>query len=195
MASKLTYLFGPKAEQWTFDPEYLPFVTPFQIRWKIVELSLAILDLNSRETVLWDMFAGIGTDSMEFSPHVKRVICTELNKSTYDNMMKNISNFEFKNIETYNIDCCSRTFKKANVVFFDPPWGETYVSGKDFDFKDVTLADGTNVVDLAHKIHSKYGTMIIKSPYESSTFEVEFDKYVKKIVAFPKAKLKFLILN
>jgi len=148
---------------------------------------------------LWDMFGGVGTDSVLFATLCKHVFTTELNSETYSNLLKNIDEFEVTNITAKHADCSIEATHEQgmdiNFVYFDPPWGTEYVSGEDFDFNSVKLSSGMTVPTVLRLVHEKYGYVIVKQPYLCSTFEKEFQPWISKMYGFPRQKLKFLFLE
>lgn len=192
MSSKSKYLFGPYADKWHYNESYLHFVTPFQIRHIIASHAKK---QYPRTTCIWDMFSGIGCDSVTLNQVLRaKIICTELNVDTYDNLCKNTA--ANSNIRPYNKDCSEFVPDVVpDLIFFDPPWGSAFESGKGFDFNQVNLHNGTNVIELLHQIVDTYGNVIVKAPYDCTTFEDEFEPLITKIYAFPKPKLKFLFIQ
>jgi len=195
MDSKINYLFGENSEQWNYGHSYLHYVTPWQIGEKVVDLADQHYDLAEHN--LWDMFAGIGTDTVKFATYCKKITCTEIDPGTYENLTKNLSAFKVENTETYNLDCLELLEKvsKDDIIYFDPPWGDKFESGKEFDFKSIRLPNGISIVELLHRLHEKHDKIIIKSPYDCTTFEMELDKHITKVYGFPKPKLKYIFLN
>lgn len=195
--SKLYYLLGPGYERWRcHDIEYYAFITPKIIINKIIELSKEHFQGLS-DKVIWDMFAGIGCDGLRLAKYAGKVICTELREQTFQDLEQNIQQMDVCNVEAYNTDCCSMiTSPKimCNIVYFDPPWGDTFQSGQPFDFKDVILDDGTAVLDLASSVSESHH-MIIKAPISSDSFEDLFGERVSEVFTFTQQKLKFLIVK
>ncbi len=188
--NKLVYLFGEKHESWKYEKNYLSFVTPYLISSKVSHIANEKLDLSNK--VIWDMFAGIGADSIYFSKYSKSVISTEINKTTYQHLCDNIDTFNCNNITTINSDCCLID-NGADLVFFDPPWGSTFISGNTFKFEELVLLNGVKILDLAEKVFDKYKTLIIKSPLKCESFEVLFGSHITSIWTFKNQKLKFLL--
>jgi predicted RNA methylase len=191
--SKLQYLFGSRYREWKMAPEYLMYATPHIISDKIVQLANEQFLLA--QMVVWDMFAGIGTDALKFSSRAGKVVCTEINPVTFQHLTENIGHFKTKNnIETYNIDCCHFPgADSVNLAYFDPPWGSSFKSGCAFDFSDVVLDNGKNVMELASEVHQRY-PMIIKSPALCDTFEEAFRDDIIRVHTFPQQKLKFIFV-
>ena len=195
--SKLYYLLDSNHDEWIYsDSDYLSYITPHIIIEKIISLSKEHFHgLNDK--VIWDMFAGIGCDGLRLSTHSGKVICTEIKDETYEDLVKNTEKFGV-NVETHNTDCCKKANDiRCNVIYFDPPWGETFKSGENFDFNDVILNDGTLVMDLLKQVASKYDMLIIKSPISSTSFEDALSEYEDNmlIFTFTQQKLKFLLIN
>lgn len=193
-SSKLLYLFGPDYTDWSYESEYLMYATPHIISVEITKA--ANKQFNLHKKVVWDMFAGIGTDSLKFGEKAGYMIATESNPETFANLTKNVEHFRTKkNIEIHNIDCCKFTDTgDVNLIYFDPPWGDSFKSGNMFDFRSVNLDNGKNVVELAQDMQAKY-PMIIKSPAMSDTFEEIFADNIIRIFTFPQQKLKFIFVE
>lgn len=195
--SKLYYLLGKDFALWQCShSDYYSFITPQIIINKIIELSIEHFQGLS-DKVIWDMFAGIGCDGLRFARHSGKVICTEINPDTYADLEHNVAAHDIENIKIYNKDCCSKKLQKSlmyNIVYFDPPWGDSFQSGEPFDFTDVKLADGTPILDLALKTSQQHH-LIIKSPISSDSFEQLFGDRVTEVFTFTQQKLKFMFVK
>lgn len=194
LQSKLYYLFGPTYSEWDYsNTDYLSYVTPKIIIDKIIELAKEYYQgLNDK--VIWDMFAGAGCDAIRLARHSGKVICTEIDSDTYRCLEQNIKTRDQPNIEIYNKDCCDMINTQCNIIYFDPPWGDTFRSGKDFDFNDVILNNGMTVLKLAKDLSTQHH-LIIKSPISSDSFEQVFGDRVVAIFTFTQQKLKYLFVK
>ena len=104
----LKILFGEDSNKWSYDDDNLFLITPFYISKKIAELANSIFNnnnylsfdkdhsLNKDDLLIWDMFSGIGTDSLQLAEYFK-IITTELNTNTYQLLVKNIYSFNKEN--------------------------------------------------------------------------------------------------
>ena len=197
MSRKYEYLFGPKHRLWKFPINYLSYVTPYAVSEKIAQIADHIFELSDKHRTVFDMFSGIGTDSVALSKYCKGIVCTEIVPERFEMLEHNI---KLGNnsciINKYNQDCCIDLDPSHNVsvVFFDPPWGNTFISGRNFKFEGLTLDNGQDIIGLATKMLDKYGMMIIKSPIKCESFDQEFSKDIVASYAFPKQRLKFLFL-
>ena len=193
-SSKLVYLLGTNHQDWSYETDYVMFITPEIIANQIVHLADEHFG-GLIDKVVWDMFAGIGTDAIRLAKISGKIICTELNTNTYLNMLKNIETQNVSNIDVINGDCTDHIGKiHANIIYFDPPWGDTFRSGEPFDFRDVIIG-GRNVVDLALEMQ-KHGALIIKAPYACDSFEEVFNKDdILSIFTFSQQKLKYLFVK
>jgi len=195
--SKLYYLLGSNYDTWQCrQHDYSSFITPKIIIDKIIELAKEHF-LGLSDKVIWDMFAGIGCDGIRMAKHAGKVICTEIRQDTYEDLVQNVRNLNVHNVDTYNGDCCDSKLQSDlmyNIVYFDPPWGESFRSGEPFDFANVALADGTPVLELA-KTMAEHHYMIIKSPISSDSFGQIFGDRVMEIFTFTQQKLKFMIVR
>jgi predicted RNA methylase len=171
LSFKISYLLGNNNYAYPSD-EYLKYITPSEV-FNIV-LTNANLHFNLKYKIVWDMFAGIGTDSIRLASSAGLVYSTELNKDTFECLILNISrakiNGKKSNIEAFNDDCCRNIMSNADIIYFDPPWGETFKSGVNFSFDNVLLSNGKSVMSLMKDLYKKYD-LIVKVPYLCDNFE------------------------
>lgn len=201
---KREYLFGKNHDQWIIPSnEYLNYVTPNDIADIVFKDANQSLELGVR--LIWDMFAGVGTDAIRLSRYAGRVVGTEINPATYQCFLKNIESHGADNVVAYN-DSCHRCIEKClekfsrPVIYFDPPWGQGYLSGQMFDLGAVVIgdslpgADDITVKDLLLRL--KKHDMIIKVPYLCDTVEENIDPdCIIHILTFSKHKIKFYIVR
>jgi len=195
-SSKKRYLFGKSAEQWKLPAEYLGFATALCVREKAFKEADKFYHLEDK--VVWDMFAGIGSDAVTLGQYCKTVHCTEIKKEIVEQyLIPNTDQFGNGNIQTHHSDCSSSEQKldpSPDLVYFDPPWGSTYKPGKEFSFEGVTLDNGQNVLELLDRIREQYPKLIIKAPFNCQTFEKRYNDYIARVITFPRPKLKFIFL-
>lgn len=194
LKSKLYYLFGSDYNDWNYsNKDYLSYVTPKLIIEKIIELAKEHYQgLNDK--VIWDMFAGAGCDALRLARHSGKVICTEINSDTFRCLEQNVQMKDQPNIEIHHGDCCNMMDTTCNIIYFDPPWGDTFCSGKEFDFNDVTMNNGKSVLSLAKDLSIEHH-LIIKSPIRSDSFEELFGDRVTAVFTFTQQKLKYLFVK
>lgn len=184
---KLPYLFGDK--DLSCSNLYLSFVTPHGVSEIIMQQAQEHFELGDK--TIWDMFAGIGTDSIKFAEHAYKVYCTESNQETYEYLCENTK--EYKNITTYNGNCMDYiSIVKPHIIYFDPPWGPTFKSGSDFDFNDVTI-NGCPIPKLAEQLLEN-AILIIKAPITCNSFEQILGSDID-VFTFTQQKLKFIFVN
>lgn len=208
----LKILFGKHYDKWDWKQEQLSYTTPVYIAEKIAELvkrlyKKDIVTSNQRlaKIKVWDMFAGLGVDSIclgrldDFEIHG-----TEFSEEIHELFKKNISSFEMEEkVIPYKDDCLEKLNCKEidpefgyDIVYFDPPWGDSFNGNKLFDFTEVTLSNGIYIIDLLREIYTNYSKkIVIKSPLKCNTFEnLDFLK-IERIVIFRKHHLKFIFLK
>lgn len=194
--SKFCYLLGKDYAKWTCrNEDYLSFITPDIIIQKLITLAHEHFNGLS-DKVIWDMFAGIGSDAIRLAGRAGKVICTEIDADTFDDLKENYAASRCNNMELYHGDCCDHLSTKCDIIYFDPPWGDTYRSGKQFDFNDVILSNGISVMELVERVQKGHN-LIIKSPITSDSFDKIFDpeKYTVRLFTFTQQKLKFLFIK
>ena len=198
----LRLLFGEEYQKWHYSGDFLPMVTPFYVSQEIAQCAQENFQ-NSKG--IWDMFAGIGGDTVQFAKYFP-VIATEIDIVTYSHLYDNIMAFPSdKNIVVpHNVDCVAYMnndmigyLDQVDIVYFDPPWGESFQTGTDFDFSQVNLANGVNVVALFKQIIHKFSKLIVKTPITSTTFDkILIDAGLKpQFYTFAKHRLKFIFVG
>jgi len=200
----LKILFGSKYWLWTYRIEKLSFATPYHISDQVSKYADSLYRTESVLS-LWDMFGGIGTDSINFSRYFT-VMVTELDQQTHKCLLKNLQSFNVHNVNAILGNCLSYLdIILPDVIYFDPPWGDTYKNKASiFDFDDVLLDYPTKTPNLPVKIKCtdliKYiydhvcSNIIIKSPINSDSFEKVFTNKITYIFRFPNKNLKFIFL-
>lgn len=194
-SSKLYYLLGKDYLNWSCkDEQYYYYITPHIIMQKIIDLAREHYH-SLADKVIWDMFAGIGSDGLRLALHTGKVICTEIDQVRYQDLIANFSVMGCNNVELIHDDCCNHLAVNCDIVYFDPPWGDTFQSGTAFDFSDVILNNGKCVLDLAREVHQVHH-MIIKAPITCNSFESIFaPEDIEEIYTFTQQKLKFLFVR
>lgn len=154
---------------------------------------------------LWDMFGGIGTDSIYLSKYFN-IFTTELDSLIYSNLLHNVNTHNIKNINAINDNCINLLhIINPDIVYFDPPWGDTYKPKiKNFDFQNVfidcphnsnDIVKYINCIDLIKYIYNNITRkIIIKSPINSYTFDTLFKHNIIYIQRFQHKNLKFLFI-
>lgn len=211
----LQILFGPKYWAWNYDASRLFYITPYFLSKQMARYADflynkrndSILDNNDRSMICWDMFSGIGTDAVYLSSYFS-VIASEIDANTYQLLLSNVQSFNLKNVNCIKSNCISLVDKiKPDVIYYDPPWGESYRSkNKNFDFNHVYIdypVSGTD--DLPKKVSCtdlvKYifrnvcKNIIIKSPMNSSTFDKIFAPNLAYVHKCKNKNLKFLFVT
>jgi 16S rRNA G966 N2-methylase RsmD len=195
---RIAYLLGGDSFCYPTD-EYLDFITPADM-FNIV-ISNANIHLGGlSDKVVWDMFAGIGTDSIRLARHSGKVIATELNTDTFQCLKKNVYSSGLTNIQALNRDCCRDSISistSPDIIYFDPPWGDTFQSGKPFSFNDVTLNNGWNVINLLKEVKARHADayLIIKAPYLCDVETYIAEERILSILTFSRQKLKYILVK
>lgn len=207
----LQILFGDDWHKWHYLQNQLSYVTPMHISAKIAQLAFHYYGKKTKEQVVWDMFGGLGMDAVNFSYYFK-VIVTEIDPQVFSTLQINITTLctnENKKIETLNVDALhqmNKTFlKTVNLIYFDPPWGNSFKTGEPFDFSKIAITTmindqpvEQNIMELLDKLYSKVQNIIIKSPILSDSFDNWATKKgisILQICEFPTHKLKYLFLG
>ena len=142
----LKILFGPKYWLWKFDEEKLSHITPYILSRQMSKFASYLyshiyqLKMEDSPLFLWDMFGGIGTDSINLSQYFN-IVTTENDKEIFGFLEENIKSFKLDNINLIH-DNCLRGLKRISpdIIYFDPPWGDSWRNKiKNFDFNHVYI--------------------------------------------------------
>ena len=214
----LQILFGEECAKWSYMQSQLSYVTPFHISVKMSQLANHYYGKNSKVKKVWDMFGGLGMDAINLAKYFKSIVVTEIDPKVFQCLQQNIQNLTLPvdndksdvEIEAYNQDAIAK-FRERNfihgidLVYFDPPWGNSFKTGEPFDFDNITIVTNLNgklveqnIIDLLDKISNKVANIIIKSPVLSDSFErwaARKQVSILQICEFPTHKLKYLFLN
>lgn len=207
----LKILFGQNYQLWDYDNQQLSFVTPYFLSQQMAKLTnqFYLSEKPGHQLQIWDMFAGIGTDSVYLSQYFN-VIASELSPTVYQYARNNLDNFGCSNVNLININCVSLLTRiTPDLVYFDPPWGENYNSRrKSFDFGQVMinypLANDSlpqipkkiSCLDLINYIYQNLSqNLIIKSPLNSDSYERLFGSKIIYIHKCHKKNLKFIYVK
>jgi len=211
--SGLNVLFGPKFTKWKFKSNQLYYVTPYIPRLQMCKQAGQIYQgrLRKPNIILWDMFGGIGTDSIALSQYFN-IITTEINPEVFNLLSQNVKSHGISNVQILRLNCLLLlNTVKPDIIYFDPPWGPNFSPHTDFDFREVMIDFLPKVENLnlpLLKIYMKVSStdvltyilnnitnnVIVKSPLNSNTFEQLFGSYVHHIYQYPRKNLKFLYL-
>ena len=111
-----------------YDDEALFSVTDSRSADKITEI-LSKLDGISNSSVITDMTACVGGNSISFSDKFRKVNSIELDDKRYELLKYNIHNvLGINNVDFYNgngIDLIINNQTHQDIIFMDPPWGGT----------------------------------------------------------------------
>lgn len=207
----LPLLFGPRTRDWSYDKGKLNFITPYILSTQMCRYA-SLIYRQYKPQVIWDMFGGIGSDTIELSNYFS-VITTEIDPQVYALLKQNISTYRCPNVNILKGNCLTLLpIMKPDVIYFDPPWGENYKSKmKNFDFSQVfldlpmiegdpflaTIPKKVCCTDLIMYLYKNVTqNIVIKAPLNSNTFENIFPptaiKYIFK--SSPHNNLKFIYL-
>jgi predicted RNA methylase len=195
--SGLRQLFGEDWERWKWTPQHLTYTTPRYIADKVAETALQNYPCDSvLQTSLWDMFAGLGSDTVHFAKVGYMVLATEVVPSVAKLLEQNVNQ---SNVCTNAIVRCVDCFDVINewngdIVYFDPPWGPNYSQDEDYDFNLVKLPNGKSVMDIFSQVYAKCQCIIIKAPIRCKTFE-EMNLSISKCLLFKKHRLKYYFIK
>ena len=196
----LVNLFGDNYANWCYPHDkFLTYVTPQKVSIKMAEL----IYQRYNPKYIWDMFAGIGSDSVHLATktHAKLITATEIESDVFKCLRKNVKEYlQIKPVQTDNTKYKYKKNKANTVIHYDPPWGDKFRPGKPFDFDQVKLGDDQlPITDIISNLLSQgYKAVIVKSPLLSNTIEDRFSDRIDKdtdVIKFAQNKLKYIIID
>lgn len=199
--TNIKYLLGPDSEHLEYTESFMPYVTPYHISTNVFGNLKMYMENIGTPLNIWDMFGGIGCDSrsiLEQYPSC-HLITTEYNPEIFKMLQHNLQAFNQSIWYAHNCDCVDhlKNIKmglapKPDIIYFDPPWGETFVSGEIFDFNNLKLPNGHMVMELFREILEICPNVVVKLPVLTDTFEIEFENQFRKVSIYRQQKLKFI---
>jgi len=147
--------------------------------------------LNPLRSVVCDLTAGVGGNTLSFSNYFNQVHAVEIVKDRYDDLINNSNVYKCKNIFFYN--SCAIKFINENlqytnpsVLFIDPPWGG--VDYKKSESLELKLGD-IPLEDLLIMILNKFSII-----YNSCNKNLEYSSEHNKLIIFKLPK-NYNIIN
>lgn len=145
---------------------------------RIKESLFAMIQLNLKNAVVLDLFAGSGSLGIEaVSNGAKEAYFVDKNKICIDNLKKNT--LAIKNCNLYNLDYVNalKEFKKNNIkfdiVFLDPPYDLNLINSS------IELLIENNLLNLNALIICEYTKEIINTNLKIYKEKKYGDKYIK----------------
>lgn len=110
------------------DHECVSFVTPPYDAKKISEITAQHIKKykqNLKDVILVDATACVGGDTIMSSSIFGKVIAIELNNDRYENLVHNVNQYSFTNIEVLNGDSTViiPNLSNIDIINLDVPWG------------------------------------------------------------------------
>ena len=197
----LQLLFGQNHDDWQYTESILSSVTPRMVSEKVAEICHQIYQTThpaQTPQTLWDPFGGTGLDTVSFSKYYD-TITTELDAELFECLRQNVTRFHASD-HRYEVLCADATVyrptRTVDLIYLDPPWGETFRTGEVFDLMQIKLQNQTSVMDYIEDLRQHVTkNMIIKSPIKNDNFREVWGDRVKWEVQFEKFRLKFFYLT
>jgi 16S rRNA G966 N2-methylase RsmD len=188
------YLFDTLALQYP-DIGYLSYVTPHSVGLTVFKHLDSLIPLN--QLAIWDVCAGIGTDSLRLSQLAGKVIATERDARVYECLVQNTAKNE--KIVPYLGDCTTWLDKLQSaydLAYFDPPWGANFQSGQPFELSKIRLGEQqVPVLEFLEQLRHN-GPVLVKMPYYCYTLESRYTaEQILATLGFSQQKLKFMVLK
>ena len=190
MTSKIAYLLSDDERDSLEYPDenYLNYVTPHSISSKVFSLVQCYFCLEDK--VIWDMFCGVGTDSLRLAQRSGKVLCTEIDERVYEKLLVNVKTCD--KIETYNVSCLDIDLN-PDVIYFDPPWGETF-DEPGFNFLSVMIGN-KSIRDILQSKYEKHD-LVVKTPLSSGDISFLFQpEDIVHIMRFSTQKLVYYVIK
>ena len=192
MENGLRLLFGAKPDEWEYSFKSLRLTTPIKVSYDIMDTIVKIWDIpTSPETTIWDMFAGIGRDSVTFLKAQWVVHSSEQDPATFSILEKNmVSHTDPSSQYTlYNVDCTTIDIVPT-ICYMDPPWGPTFLPNTNFDFSKIVIS-GIPVLTIIRELLTKVQYLVIKTPWNCDTLDV----FHSHVYENPERRLKVYFIR
>tara|TARA_A100001015_G_scaffold287644_1_gene357632 strand:+ start:1198 stop:1839 length:642 start_codon:yes stop_codon:yes gene_type:complete len=118
-----------------------------------------------------DATAGIGGNVLSFAKYFSKVYAVELDKTRFEHLENNVSNYSYDNIKCINgdsIEIIKNGLEKfdsnPDVIFFDPPWGGPsykYIKDVELELSNYKLLD---IIELIFNL-KKVKFVVFKIPF------------------------------
>lgn len=129
-------LNGVDLKSLKIDYDCVSFITPHNDSKKIAEFAIKHIKKyksNPKTITVVDSTACVGGDSIMLCHKFGNVISIEIDSNRYNNLVFNLNQYKFKNVEIINGDSTKiiPTLPVIDIIFIDVPWG-----GKDYKTKE-----------------------------------------------------------
>ena len=195
--SREVYVFGNgKPLKYPFQ-KYLTYATPHSIAEIVFQSANEQLELGDK--VVLDMFAGVGSDSLQLAKWAGRVDALEVHGETYGCLHTNVESSGRLNVKPHRENALTWNTSGVDVVYVDPPWGVLYNKHRPFAFLDVSLGDnGQTIGSLLKELYTKHA-LVLKVPYNAGDISYLFSEQdgterIRHIITFERQHLRFYII-
>ncbi len=148
------------------------------------ETSLVIKKYFPNAKTIIDATSNVGGNTINFAQHFEKVYSIEIDEDTYEALKRNTELYRRNNVVCINGDyTLIKDIYKADLIFFDPPWGGIYY--RIYDKIDMYLSY-INVVDILPE------NFIMKAPINYN-LELLLHKF-KNLIVY-KMKNYLIIIN
>jgi 16S rRNA G966 N2-methylase RsmD len=119
----------------------------------MAQVTRIYLNTPAETATLIDCTAGVGGNTMSFGRRFGKVISVEINKKRSVCLQHNVAEQHLTNVDVFNSNIFNllptETFRRARVIFIDPPWG-----GSSYRFKhNVSLSiSGVSLTNAISRI-------------------------------------------
>lgn len=195
---KLKSIFGKNIKMFNLkkvklDKEATYSVTHHKYSEQIVNYILKHMDKKKEDITITDACACVGSDTINFGKHFKKVNAIELDKTRYDFLNHNIKLSGLKNINTIKGDSLKHLNKlKQDVIFIDAPWG-----GPDYKYKkELNLyLSGKPLTEIANDHMNDTKLMVLKVPNNFTFRELKKKSKYKIGRKYDLGKFQLVILK
>ncbi len=165
-------------------------MTPLEASKSIIKI---ILKYATKKSVITDMTACIGGDTIQFSKNFKHINSIELSKERYKFLKHNVGVYNRKNVTIYqgnSIELIKNL--DQDIIYIDPPWG-----GKRYKYKKKINLYLSKIPmwNLCNQLANQADYIVLKVPLN---FNIEL--FCKKVISedvdiYPLEKIQLIIIN
>lgn len=153
---------------------------------------------GSKDKLIVDTTANVGSDTLRFSQLFKKVDAIELNAENYEALVNNIEVFKATNVKTFKDDA-TKIYDQddwgIDVLYCDPPWGgKEYMKKKNIDLKMGDKRIDKWINDILKK-NARPEHIILKLPKNYNFSRLDELPNVKKITRETIRNVVFIFIE
>lgn len=162
----------------------------------IIIYHLTLLNINASTSIITDATAGVGGNTLSFSPVFKKVYAIEIDNLRSNYLKNNINVYNFTNVYVINDNCINilPNIKDHNIVFIDPPWGGRNYK-KYTNLKLMLSNVSLDTICLNVLKNSNVKLVVLKLPFNYDLFDFYYKLKDYTIYMYDLYKMIILVIH